>query len=275
MRNYPTLRPLFLLLVLVIGLLGCGSELPGPPQGAPALPAAAAGGPMIRLVYADTANTGCSSCLVARGFIELRNVHPTKQVTVVYSPNGGPFVESAASFVGMIDAGREIWGFTVPATGHVRFALRYRVAGNEHWDNNNGRDYEVDGPLLTPAVGEGRDIALNWASVASLDAGEVDLYFFVRDRAFQKQVQVVYSSDDWATTQTAPAHYVGTYGGMQRWQVSAPFRKDAGRLSLALVERQAGGEQWDNNYGRNFSCVRCQSRSCQRWICQGLTIPQS
>ena len=43
MRSDPILRPFFLLLVLVLGLLGCGSELPDPPQGAPALAAAAGG----------------------------------------------------------------------------------------------------------------------------------------------------------------------------------------------------------------------------------------
>lgn len=274
MRDHPALRPLHQLLLLLLTLLvGCGGELADPEV--PSLTATAQatpGGPMVRMLYTEIVNYGCSSCLQARGYAELRNLHPTKQLTVVYSLDGGPFVESAARFVGLIDAEREIWSFEMPAPGRVRFALRYRAAGQEHWDNNADRNYEVEGNTSSPALGIGRDVALMWAQVESLEAGELDLYLLVRNRAFHKQVLGVYSADNWATKQTAQAYYVGSYGGFERWKVTAPFRKEAGQLSAAVVARQAGGEQWDNNYGNNFSCVRCQSRACQRWICQGLTL---
>lgn len=277
MREHSLTRFLYHLpLLLLACLLGCGGDLPGQEATDPAVRAQSApAAPMVRLVYADVTNYGCSSCVLARGYVELRNLHPTKQLTAVYSADGSPFIEIAGSFVGMIDADREIWSFEIPAPGQSRFALRYRAGGNEYWDNNDGHDYVVNGPGLVPALGVGRDVALVDAQVASLDAGEVDLYMVLRDRAFHKEVAAVYSADGWATSQVAQAHYVGSYGdGMQRWQVSAPFRKDAGQVSLAIVARQAGGEQWDNQYGKNFSCVRCQSRSCQRWICQGLTLPR-
>ncbi|XP_076973013.1 protein phosphatase 1 regulatory subunit 3D [Tamandua tetradactyla] len=87
------------------------------------------------------------------GTVRVRNVAFEKQVAVRYTFSGWRSAhEAAGRWRGPAgEAGAEdvfSFGFPVPpfllALGsRVHFALRYRVAGGEHWDNNEGRDYSL------------------------------------------------------------------------------------------------------------------------------------
>ncbi|XP_036275935.1 protein phosphatase 1 regulatory subunit 3D [Pipistrellus kuhlii] len=94
----------------------------------------------------------CSDLGVS-GSVRVRNVAFEKQVAVRYTfSDWRSALEAAARWRG--PAGSEgtedvfTFGFPVPpfllARGsRVHFAVRYRVAGAEHWDNNDGRDYSL------------------------------------------------------------------------------------------------------------------------------------
>ncbi|CAH6776684.1 protein phosphatase 1 regulatory subunit 3D [Phodopus roborovskii] len=85
------------------------------------------------------------------GTVRVRNVAFEKQVAVRYTFSGWRSAhEAVARWRG--SAGTEgaedifAFGFPVPPFllelgSQVLFALRYRVAGAEYWDNNDGRDY--------------------------------------------------------------------------------------------------------------------------------------
>lgn len=87
------------------------------------------------------------------GTVRVRNVAFEKQVAVRYTFSDWRSThEAVARWRG--PAGSEgtedvfAFGFPVPpfllARGsHVHFAVRYRVAGAEYWDNNDGRDYSL------------------------------------------------------------------------------------------------------------------------------------
>ncbi|XP_008524822.2 protein phosphatase 1 regulatory subunit 3D [Equus przewalskii] len=87
------------------------------------------------------------------GTVRVRNVAFEKQVAVRYTFSSWRSAhEAVARWRGPAgDEGTEdvfSFGFPVPpfllALGsRVHFALRYRVAGAEYWDNNNGRDYSL------------------------------------------------------------------------------------------------------------------------------------
>lgn len=87
------------------------------------------------------------------GTVRVRNVAFEKQVAVRYTFSSWRSAhEAVARWRGPAgDVGTEdvfSFGFPVPpfllALGsRVHFALRYRVAGAEYWDNNNGRDYSL------------------------------------------------------------------------------------------------------------------------------------
>lgn len=87
------------------------------------------------------------------GTVRVRNVAFEKQVAVRYTFSDWQSAhEAGARWRGPAGAeGAEdvfAFGFPVPpfllALGsRVHFALRYRVAGAEYWDNNDGRDYSL------------------------------------------------------------------------------------------------------------------------------------
>ncbi|KAM4842212.1 protein phosphatase 1 regulatory subunit 3D [Thomomys bottae] len=91
----------------------------------------------------------CSD-LGVRGTVRVRNVAFEKQVSVRYTLSGWRSAhEAAARWRG--PAGEDdVFAFAFPVPpfllelgARVHFALRYRVAGAEYWDNNDRRDYSL------------------------------------------------------------------------------------------------------------------------------------
>lgn len=83
----------------------------------------------------------------ARGQLVLANLAYAKEVALVYSTDGWQTVhEAAAAFDRSSWDDLEYWAFSVavePGAGDLRFAVRYRAAGQTYWDNNLGRNYQV------------------------------------------------------------------------------------------------------------------------------------
>uniref|UniRef100_G5E6Z2 Protein phosphatase 1 regulatory subunit n=1 Tax=Loxodonta africana TaxID=9785 RepID=G5E6Z2_LOXAF len=87
------------------------------------------------------------------GTVRVRNVAFEKQVAVRYTFSGWSSAHEAtarwrgpANMAGTEDVfafGLPVPPFLLELGSHVHFALRYRVAGAEHWDNNDGRDYSL------------------------------------------------------------------------------------------------------------------------------------
>ncbi|XP_006873463.1 PREDICTED: protein phosphatase 1 regulatory subunit 3D [Chrysochloris asiatica] len=87
------------------------------------------------------------------GTVRVRNVAFEKHVAVRYTFSDWHSAhEAAARWRGPGDsAGTEdVFAFSLPVPpfllalgSRVHFALRYRVAGSEHWDNHDGRDYTL------------------------------------------------------------------------------------------------------------------------------------
>jgi hypothetical protein len=93
---------------------------------------------------------GCYGlCGEFRADILVENLAYAKQVTLVYSVDGGNWTELEATWQYGLHNNRELWRAYVRylprRTATVRFAVRYRVAGGEYWDNNFGWDHYATG----------------------------------------------------------------------------------------------------------------------------------
>jgi hypothetical protein len=90
----------------------------------------------------------------------VRNLALTKNVDVVYSLDGwqtvqtaplsyvNPYILGYGSYASPNSNGIEVWGrpaVTFPS-GCIDFAIRYRVSGEEFWENNFGRNYRLCAP---------------------------------------------------------------------------------------------------------------------------------
>lgn len=87
--------------------------------------------------------------------VAVQNLAYAKDVGMVYTVDDWASAHVAYGAYGStMKSGLEVWNITAPigSAGEVKFALFYRVAGAEYWDNNFTRNYRI-----TP----GR--SLNWA----------------------------------------------------------------------------------------------------------------
>jgi hypothetical protein len=76
----------------------------------------------------------------------VRNIAFVKQVGIVFTTDGWATSATAmGSFDHVLKSGNEVWKVqaSVGAAKHVEFAIFYRVAGQEFWDNNFWRNYAL------------------------------------------------------------------------------------------------------------------------------------
>ena len=80
-----------------------------------------------------------------KGFIRVTNLAYEKDVTVRWSnDNWKTFQDTDATFSTTLNIENDLFEFTLPFSEKIEFAVRYRVGGNEVWDNNGGENYHVN-----------------------------------------------------------------------------------------------------------------------------------
>lgn len=160
-----------------------------------------------------------------------------------------------------VSGGRQIW--KVENAGAVgKFAIRYRIDGQEYWDNNGGADYELrdSGALLPPSSN------LQRATAFGLDSHfprSVYVEADVRNVARDKNVSVVFTTDGWKTVKSTPlkfrSDFMYGYGtvhspnahGIERWSGEIDAG-NADRVEYVLRYDVSGRTYWDNGFGVNY-----------------------
>lgn len=265
MLRSPRILPLAFLIALVGTLSACG-PLDVDRAGA------ALSQPYVRLrsaqaVTQDQPGAGYThTTLSARGVIEVANVAYEKEVVVRYQSDSG-WLDSSASYLGPADDGNELWSFTtgvattyLPYFGDadLPFAIRYRVAGTTAWDNNGGQNYHVWGMGASgtpePSVALGADQVAVSDFTLGTDGLSGDVT--VRNLGYQKQITIVYTTDEWKTVQTSAAGYHLSYGdGLESWSFSANGTAGASTVRFAVSYAVGGATYWDNHFGANYTAT--------------------
>lgn len=148
-----------------------------------------------------------------------------------------------------------------------KFAVRYKANGNTYWDNNNGQNYTMglkDGEKL----GKGINVLKERLTAYYSDhAGKVAFYgtVLVRNLAYHKNVKIVYTTDNWATTRTADCRFSGdgyySYGnhveypnvhGVENWSFNISLESNVTDIAYAIAYDVDGETYWDNNMGENY-----------------------
>lgn len=79
--------------------------------------------------------------------VKVKNIAYDKAVTLHYKNNiTGEWVDNAAHYCYSLDDNYEIWEGSVyywSMPGYVQFAIKYEVAGQTYWDNNDNNDYII------------------------------------------------------------------------------------------------------------------------------------
>jgi hypothetical protein len=262
-------------LALALGLAGCAasSEAVGTTGGADTE------NPYVKLRFAqgqadETAvpgsgqPTGTTENLYATGIIEVANVAYDKEVVVHYQgPNG--WVDSNATYYGpSTTSGNELWSFT---TGNypflpqysgeaIYFAIEYTVGGTTVWDNNGGSNYVVgvqggDGTAESPvALGEDNLKVSDFSLVPAASGYTFTGHVVLKNLAYQKQVYLVSSTDDWSTTRYVTVAYNGGLpSDLESWQWATNVGGNFTSIQFAAYYEVDGATYWDNNLGANYT----------------------
>ena len=256
---------------LALALAGCSAGAASPTG---AISSAVAGAPYVKLRWADAQTVQLPGQgydrfeLSATGFIELQNVGYQKQVIVRYQGDQG-WADVTATYYGPASGNDELWRFTTGAvtylpyfgSGELGFAIAYTVDGVTVWDNDDGRNYAVWGqgaglPVSTIALGQDNvkvaDSSLTTASDGNvLFAGHVIL----KNLAYEKDVVIVETTDDWKTIRRVEAAYDYAVVGsdtLERWSFSEPLPAGVSQVRFAAAYTVAGSTYWDNNLGADY-----------------------
>jgi hypothetical protein len=167
----------------------------------------------------------------------------------------------------------EIW--TGVAGPFDQFAVEYQAQGNLYWDNNGGYDYRfepnpassvlegaMESAVIGPTVIAGvPSVLAETGQLEGVDTnGNLHVGVLVKNIGFEKQVGIVYTTNNWQTHQYASGKYLQSLPpastphqvNSESWQIVAPVGVGATGQYAALYTVE-GTTYWDNNFGLNYS----------------------
>jgi hypothetical protein len=204
-------------------------------------------------------------------FAKVSNLAFDKQVDLVYSPFGSSaWLTKPLGFISH-HGNYDVFGSDSVSLSMVEtFALRYRAAGVEYWDNNFGANYTI-GSAFSGKVGG--HVCLRSAAAFrkvesgggfTFDTGWFEGEILVDNLAFNKRVGVAYSRDGGATWNNVDGAYLGAVGavasnvsGVEVWKFKTPQLNiepgsDNYRFAVFFEVTDWGVSYWDNNFGQDY-----------------------
>ncbi len=203
--------------------------------------------------------SGCSAwCVFSYHFwvdLAVRNDAYSKHVGILWTRDGWQTVHTAhARYERSLGDGWEVWGIDVEAGDfggpsgppEVEFATFVTMNGTTSWDTYN--NYHV-----RHGVTRDRPVTLVSSEVRYQGGTGAILVGLARvlDMAYDKEVTVRYSTDDWATWEDSEA----SWAGEDTWELRIEglgVEDLPDEVEFALRYRADGEEHWDNNGGENY-----------------------
>lgn len=269
--------------ILIVLLAGCSVQPPDTADTRTAGNSSYSTSP-VQLWYAETWTTynlsyGRFGSLYILADVENLAYH--KQVELHYSIDGAEWKSAPLEYAKGLDNNRERWSGLISLyqyshnypTNDIQFALKYIVNGVSYWDNNLSRDYHITcsrfkdgGAFPTFVLGKSRNIQMLHAAYTTNTAGKMVFTSaaVVKNLAYEKQVSVVYTSDNWKTVQTGAYVYQSTTpGGEEVWRadvvIADSYATAPASIEFAVSYDVSGQSYWDNNDGYNFIFYRYNS----------------
>lgn len=201
--------------------------------------------------------------------VRVKNLAFKKEVFVHHLTTNGDWVDIPLSYKQNIPIGYEIWeGEVAPDTPLYgdTFAIKYVVDGNTYWDNNGGNDYSMPvsiGAYLAPDVQIILDSyntrVVNRAVIISADVR------INQQATYESKVEVVYTTDGWATTQKTELRFNEYYRvgyseyilspnqyEISKYETKIRLEDEAKAIEYYVIYTVDGQEYRDNNYGNNY-----------------------
>jgi hypothetical protein len=218
--------------------------------------------------------------------VEVRNLAYDKKVVIMHEMADGTWKDFPLTYISSTSDNTEIWGtdvllsnsFYVGDTPSLlfgdEFVARYEVNGVQYWDNNNSVNYkmgDLNGTFLRSDLNVTVDTFHSYIynNYYNGPTNTFAVHADVRNLNPTKEVKVVYTTDNWATSKVASLNYTQylTVGaaqslispnvfGMERWFVNIEVPSTVNNIQYAVVYKVNGVEYWDNNFGKNFIAIK-------------------
>lgn len=212
----------------------------------------------VKLIYAKP--TQSLPAVGAIGYVEVENIAYDKKVTIHYSFDGVEWADCEAEYYKPTWGNYEAWKFETPTklpsyrgSITVQFAIKYEVNGQTYWDNNNGKNYSIHAGYSD----SGRfDFGVGGIAnrIAYKSDDTVRGWLQLKDLGEQKDVKVVYSTDNWTTTNEVDAKYYTTFSQnnyVQEWSYTIPTSTN--NLQYKLSYTVNGTTYIDDNFGEYYT----------------------
>ncbi|MDE6232797.1 MAG: CBM21 domain-containing protein [Lachnospiraceae bacterium] len=180
-----------------------------------------------------------------------------RQVYIHHSGFGsGDWEDVEAAYCTKLDDNTEIWKATI--TGYetsLEFAIKYIGDGKVYWDNNNGNNYTYNNVLGIANVKAGR--------LYKVYSSKVMMFATVKNLAYNKNVKVRYTTDNWETYKDESLGYLSNIPNTNDELWSVELDLDGGKTDgfhFCISYEVNGQTYWDNNFGANFDL----SYNCNR-----------
>jgi hypothetical protein len=240
-------------------------------------------GENVKLIKAkDTKQINCSrggcQATQSREYVaEVSNLAFNKVVAVHQQLSNGQWEDISLSYSFTTNTGTEIWKgtsiknvytFTIPTQSEFgdKIAVKYVANGQTYWDNNSNKNYTI---LNTNRQENSSFLYLNQefnifnttTSATPLsqntDVTYLNVAADVRNLSFVKDVKVVYTTNNWATSSSASLTFNAAESknetkDFEVWTAAVLMQKTT-KVTYALSYKSNGQTYWDNNFGKNYT----------------------
>lgn len=212
--------------------------------------------------------------------VEVKNLAYQKQVDVLCELTDGTWKFFPLTFSNSTQEGTEIWSGTAKRSNipylvesgfKGKYAIRYKVNGQEYWDNNNGQNYEIIG-VAGRYLSEGVNVSVYNSNLYQYNLSQNASLFIdvdVKNLNYNKDVEVVYTTDGWKTSNKSKLSFQSYFAvgpkqmlvspnsfGVEKWTASINLPTSVQTVDYAIVYRVNGQEYWDNNFGKNYRVTK-------------------
>jgi hypothetical protein len=234
-----------------------------------------AAGQNVKLIKAkDNKSIGCSrgGCIAVQSrqyVVEVANLGYNKVVVIHQELNDLQWEDVTLFYSFTTSTGTEIWKGSLTKTVFAsstptlsqfgdKIAVKYLVNGQTYWDNNNNQNYTI---LNTNRQENSSFLYLsnefNIPLYSNFDLSYLNIAADVRNLGFVKDVKVVYTTNNWVTSSTAPLSFNSIENNnattdYELWIASVIIPK-TDKVTYALSYTVNGQTYWDSNFGKNYT----------------------
>lgn len=198
--------------------------------------------------------------------VEVPSVSPNQQVYIYREMADGQWQSIPMAYQKPVDENTELWELSINSgQWGDEFVVKMEADGREYWDNNYGANYRYLGDGFV--LGKDRPLAVqSYYPVADYKSTNryLKTKIILDNQGYAKNVQLIYTKDHWASSQTVDASFAGAnivwgYGSYpnpsanntELW--TAQFlMSDTDRIEFYIKYSVNGVDYYDNNGGANY-----------------------